>query len=207
MSIVTISRGTFSGGKYLAECVAEQLGYECISREVLAGVRHVVRVRAIANMEFRIFAAMQRLRIGREEAIAYIKKVDKERERWTRFLYGVNWHDPSLYDVILNLEHMSLRTACDVVISLVNSESFQPTPASLKALEDLALGSRVWAALNTDPRTASADVKATADGGVVTITGTARLEEVVEAIPAVAREVEGVKEVRCQVGIGSFFLR
>ena len=35
MAIITISRGTFSGGQQLAECVAEKLGYRCISREVL----------------------------------------------------------------------------------------------------------------------------------------------------------------------------
>lgn len=36
MAIVTISRGVFSGGKELAECVAERLGYQCISEEVIA---------------------------------------------------------------------------------------------------------------------------------------------------------------------------
>src|SRR5512143_2561206 len=35
MSIITISRGTFSGGQALAECLAERLGYRCISREVV----------------------------------------------------------------------------------------------------------------------------------------------------------------------------
>ncbi|MFC1980417.1 cytidylate kinase family protein, partial [Chloroflexota bacterium] len=35
MAIITISRGTFSGGQSLAEDVAKKLGYRCISREVL----------------------------------------------------------------------------------------------------------------------------------------------------------------------------
>jgi cytidylate kinase len=35
MSIVTISRGTRSGGIALAQCLAERLGYPCLSREVL----------------------------------------------------------------------------------------------------------------------------------------------------------------------------
>ena len=33
MAIITISRGTFSGGKALAERLAERLGYPCLSRE------------------------------------------------------------------------------------------------------------------------------------------------------------------------------
>ncbi|MCB2147834.1 MAG: cytidylate kinase-like family protein [Deltaproteobacteria bacterium] len=35
MAIITISRGCFSHGKEIAECVADRLGYECISQEVL----------------------------------------------------------------------------------------------------------------------------------------------------------------------------
>ena len=35
MSIITISRGTLSGGRAVAECLAEMLGYPCIGREIL----------------------------------------------------------------------------------------------------------------------------------------------------------------------------
>lgn len=35
MAIITISRGSFSRGKEVAEKLAEKLGYECVSREIL----------------------------------------------------------------------------------------------------------------------------------------------------------------------------
>ena len=35
MSVITISRGSFSGGKQLAECLARTLNYRCIDRDVL----------------------------------------------------------------------------------------------------------------------------------------------------------------------------
>jgi cytidylate kinase len=35
MAIITISRGTFSGGEKLAECLSKKLGYRSISREVI----------------------------------------------------------------------------------------------------------------------------------------------------------------------------
>ena len=35
MSVITISRGSYSRGKEVAEKVAKQLGYECISRDIL----------------------------------------------------------------------------------------------------------------------------------------------------------------------------
>jgi hypothetical protein len=156
-------------------------------------------------MEFRIKAAMERLRLGRNEAIARIKQVDKARSKWTAFFYGVEWEDPSLYDVVLNLERMSVADACDVVARMTELDTFKPTPQSMKAMRDLTLASLVWAALAKDTRTAAADVRVVADDGVVTITGTTGSQPVVEAIPLVAREVEGVKEVKCEVGIGSVY--
>ena len=35
MSVITISRGSFSGGKMLAECLAHRLGYRCVDRDVI----------------------------------------------------------------------------------------------------------------------------------------------------------------------------
>jgi hypothetical protein len=35
MAIITISRGSYSKGKEIAEKVAQELGYECIARKVL----------------------------------------------------------------------------------------------------------------------------------------------------------------------------
>ncbi|MFY9725292.1 MAG: cytidylate kinase family protein [Bryobacteraceae bacterium] len=35
MSVITISRGSFSGGKMLAECVSQELGYRCVDRDVI----------------------------------------------------------------------------------------------------------------------------------------------------------------------------
>ena len=35
MAIITISRGTMSGGKKLAELLCQRLGYQCISREII----------------------------------------------------------------------------------------------------------------------------------------------------------------------------
>jgi hypothetical protein len=35
MSVVTISRGTLSGGQMIAECLSAKLGYRCIGRDVI----------------------------------------------------------------------------------------------------------------------------------------------------------------------------
>ena len=263
MSIIAISRGTFSGGEALAKRVAERLQYRCLSRErnlesaaqrymvpaeeltaamqkrptfwermvgeraaylafvraalceearggrlvyhgylgqfLLPGISHVISVRAIADTDFRIRAAQQQQDLDREDALAYIEKADKERRDWTRFLFEVDWEDAHLYDLVLNLSRMSLNAACETVVQLTEQDEFKPNPASLKAMEDLTLHSQVAAALAMDFRTRGADLRVTADDGIVTVTGRSRWPEVADAVPVVVRRVAGVKAVKCEI--------
>jgi cytidylate kinase len=262
MPIITISRGTFSGGRDLAGALAEELHCLCISREVLveagerygaseaalsaalsqapslidrlkrdrdrylayiravlckhaqegdfiyhgyaghhllAGIRHVIRVRVVADTSFRINAAMKQLNMTSRQAEVYIKKVDSERRKWTRFLYGVAWEDPSNYDVVLNLEYLGIVGACATVVRLTELPQFQPTNESRKALGNLALQSSVFAALARDGRTRDADFRVRADDGVVTVEGVAKLPEMMESVGEIVSKVEGVTRVVNQV--------
>jgi cytidylate kinase len=267
MAIITISRGTFSGGKALAERLAERLGYPCLSREevvsyaakefgiakedlaaafsepppfweqvpgkriaylkcvtaailqsaeggkliyhghaghlLLRGISRVLRVRVVADMEFRSKAAMERLKIKRDAAIAHIERIDNERRKWSRFLYGIEWGDPSLYDVVLNLERLSIEGACETLIRITALPEFNLTRASEKGLQDLTLSSRVWAALARNELTKKLAVKISSDDGRVTVEGSVGSQKVVDAIPEIVRQVEGVRELRCEVGVGS----
>jgi cytidylate kinase len=263
MSIIAISRGTFSGGEALAQRIAERLGYQCLSREtnlnaaatrygvpkeefaaamekrpsffdrvlgeratyltfvraalceqaegdelvyhgylghlLLPGISHVIAARVIADMEFRLQAASQERKLARKEALAYIERIDQERREWTRFLFGVDWENPHLYDLVLNLSRMSLETAYETVARLIEREEFKPTPASVEAMKNLTLQSRVSAVLAMDFRTRDAVLKVTADNGTVTITGTTRWSEVEQSVSAVVRQVVGVKELRNEI--------
>lgn len=254
MSVVTISRGTFSGGKMLAECLGHALNFRCIDRDTIVEkaaaervsqqelraaleqppgilgrlshkryiylaliqaalteeVRHgravyhglaghlllrgapgMLRLRIIAPMEFRIRMAAQRMNFTRGEAIAHIDKMDQQRRKWTQFLYGVNWENPSLYDLVINLEHMSIGEACEVVAAAIEQPSFQFTPECEAAWNDLAVASRARAALALNPFTANLEVQVECHGGCVTVMGemfeqTDQVRRVAEAVPGVA---------------------
>ncbi len=75
MAIITISRGSYSYGKTIAEQVAQQLGYECIAREVLLeasdefNIGEVKLVRALHDAP----SILERFTHGRERYIAYIQ--------------------------------------------------------------------------------------------------------------------------------------
>jgi cytidylate kinase len=75
MSIITISRGSYSRGKEVAERVAQVLGYECISRDVLIeaseqfNIPEIKLVRAIHDAP----SLLDRFGHGKERYVAYIR--------------------------------------------------------------------------------------------------------------------------------------
>lgn len=258
MPIITISRGTGSGGQLLAEQVAQRLGFDIVSREevvheaahfgaseeqlheallrppslwdrfhrerhrylafvqaalcervqngravyhgnaghlLLPGVAHVVRVRLIAPLDFRIRMVQERSGMTETEARDYVHDVDRQREKWTRFLYGVDWLNPALYDVCVNLGTLEVTDAVELVTAVSRSSCFQPTEESRRAMADLVLSSRVQAALAADERTASAEVSVQARAGVVRLRGRLRPASLADAVIDVAGRVPGVEQV------------
>jgi cytidylate kinase len=156
----------------------------------------VLRTRIIAPMEFRIDQVHNRLRCNRKEAIAYIEKVDEDRRKWTKFLYGLDWTDASLYDLVLNLEQINVQEACAVICSASKLKCFEFTPASQRALDDLAMASRVKANLAMDAATATLQFEVVADGGSVSVKGDIVSPGQAKTIGDIVRGVPGVVAVK-----------
>ena len=75
MAIITISRGSYSRGKEVAEKVAKKLGYDCISRDILLdasemfNIPEIKLVRAIEDAP----SILDRFNNGKERYVAYIQ--------------------------------------------------------------------------------------------------------------------------------------
>lgn len=265
MAVISISRGTFSGGENLAECVARRLGYHSINGDVLGetarqygiteeklseaigeasgvkerlhsekerylaclraelirevkdenavyhghaghflldGVPHLIRVRVKANMESRIRALTGHNNLTREEAMQLIKTLDEKRLRWTRSLYHMDWQHPSLYDVVIDFDQVTLPGACDIVCHTASMGRYKVTPESRKAMEDLALSCHLKAIVSSNKSISGAkNVTIKADGGVVTIKGT--VESIVDAdrVRMLVRKTPGVKEINSRMRV------
>ncbi len=200
MSVITISRGSYTHGSLVAEKVAEKLGYRCISREVLLEVAdeynipeikllrsirnapsvserytfarekyinfiranfltqvmkddvvyhgfagqyflrdapHVLKVRIIADMRYRIECMMQREGVSEKKAEQMVKEVDEERRKWSLKLYNMDTWDSRLYDLVINIEKISIDHASEMICNTVKLDPFQTTPESRKIMEGL----------------------------------------------------------------------
>ena len=75
MAIITISRGSFSHGKEIAEKVARRLGYSCISREILLEAAQYFNVseKALLKSIHDAPSLLDRITHGRVKYIAYFR--------------------------------------------------------------------------------------------------------------------------------------
>ncbi len=89
MAIITISRGTYTRGKEIAEKLADKLGYQCISREVLIeasqafNIPEVKLVRALHDAP----SVLDRFTYGKEKYIAFIREALLESVRDGNVIY------------------------------------------------------------------------------------------------------------------------
>jgi len=163
---------------------------------LLPGVDHVLSVRVVADEEQRIWRVIRELGLERAKARKYLADVDEDRRRWARSMYGVGWEDTAHYDLVLNLQHISVENAASALTAVAQLPDFQMTPASQKAMIDLRLAARSRVALARHERTSRAKFKVRADGGVVTVTYLPQDSRYAEFIPAALEPVEGVAEIR-----------
>ena len=170
---------------------------------LLSGLSNVLRVRVTADLEYRINAATTQAGLARDEALAYIQQVDESRRRWAQLLYGVDWTDPTQYHLTLNLGQISVASACSVILRMSEMDEFRVSEESRREFADLHLASRVWGALAKNPATRSAGIEVVARDGHISISGNVNSSQAVELIPRLASEVQGVRSVQSEAGMGT----
>ena len=258
MGIVTISRGSYSRGKEIAEKLAETLGYRCVSREILlkaskefdvpevqliqaiqdapsffdrlkhgkkkylafireaflecvmkddvvyhgfAGhfftqdVPGILKVRIIANFNYRTNIIMKRENISEEEARKLLDKIDSERRKWGMYLYSIDPSDPSLYDIVLRVDCLGVDECVESLIDLAKCPCFQTTDESMKKLKDLHLAAKATSRLVW--KFPDANVKCKDGVVMVSLESSLKKEaETLEYINEQLKDLEDIKELK-----------
>ncbi len=163
---------------------------------ILRAVPHIPSVRICSPMELRVRRLMERLETD-DEALARREIDVDDQARTSRIAEHFNaaWGDPTLYDITLNSERMSVETCVDEVVKLVQSPEFRETPQSRQLLEDLAFQAKARAALRADPRTADTDITVDVAGGRAFLRGIVMDDKEKARVDEVIRGVAGPREV------------
>lgn len=99
-------------------------------------VKHLLKVRIIADLEDRIRLLQQRDNLERQKAVEFISTEDNHRKKWTQTLYNEDLNNPQLYDLVIHLGKISVQQASILICSLAKSEPFQVTALSKQQVKD-----------------------------------------------------------------------
>jgi len=133
--------------------------------------------------------------ISRAEALQLLRKDDNERRKWSKYLYGTNTWDSSLYDLVIHVHKVAVKDAVDIICHTASLNVFQATPESKKAIEDLTLMAEVKAAIIGMDH----GIKISAKDGIVFIKTGATFQQrqpLNRDIEQIVKKIQGVKDVR-----------
>jgi cytidylate kinase len=166
-----------------------------IGHELLPGIHHVLKVLLTAPLEFRIKQVQSQQGLNEAGARSYIDRVDEARTRRLVALFGTDWRDITRYDLALNVAQLGIEGVTLVIVEAARLERYQPTAASEQDFKNLALASRVQAALVTSSKFQDLGVTVRAENGEVHVLGVFARSVSEEELVWVIKSVPGVTKV------------
>ncbi len=166
-------------------------------------LKHFVRVRIIAPLSLRVPMTMERLKCDEERAREYIRESDDYQVRWARFMYGRDIRDSALYDLNINLGHLTTEVVCGILKHVLLEKDLQASSELKTQVEQLFLASNVEAALVVDSRTRELEIDARIEDGCIHLNGPYLEDANLEVVMGIARSVDGVTKVDYSPGYAS----
>ncbi len=145
MGIITISRGSYSRGMEIAENLAERLGYECVSREVLLkasedfNIPEVVLKNAIHDAP----SILDRFKNGKKKYIAFIRKAFLEYIQKDNIVYH-GMAGQFFTAGLSNILKVRITANMDYRISVVQKRDNVNKEKAKQILENLDEARRKW---------------------------------------------------------------
>jgi cytidylate kinase len=164
-----------------------------------------MHVRVIASLEKRIRNLAER-GFQREATIRAIHKSDREREAFIKFAFGVDWDDPELYDLVLNMDYLTVPLAADIVTHMATTEDVKAR--SMDAMQSLAmmgLARRAEAALIEAGFTPPYVSVCAVEPCKVRLTGTVGVPHEKTNVERIVAGVQGITSIDNQIQIAAAF--
>lgn len=170
--------------------------------QLLRAVPHVPCIRIMRPFDKRVQWLMAELDTDdRSLAEEEIRRSDEANAARMHEQFGVNWGDPVLFDLVLNVDRLSVDTCVQQIKALLARPEFAETDASRALLQGLALAARVRAALRADERTREVNIGVECAGGAATLTGIVVSDDERARVGEVAAGVPGVASVDNRLGV------
>jgi cytidylate kinase len=166
---------------------------------LLRNVSHVLKVRIVASLELRASVVMRLENLSHADALAWIARVDKGRQKWSKSLYNVDPTDPMLYDLVLFIPRFSVDDAVEIICQCARLKQFATSTDSRRAMADLVLACDVKAALVDH----YPDVSVTSTNGNVLVycaPGERHGRKLRGQVAQLRKSIEGIHNIEVHVG-------
>ncbi|OPY70176.1 MAG: cytidylate kinase [Syntrophorhabdaceae bacterium PtaU1.Bin034] len=172
------------------------------SHVLLRTLKCALHVRVTASMEKRLRNLMKR-GFQKEEAMRALRKSDHERAAFIKFAFGVDWDDPEQYDVVFNMDNLTVDLAVDTVVQMARAEEIKARSIdAMISLEMMGLTKRVEAALIEAGFSLTSLSVSVAEPGRIELGGSVDVQSDKDKAEKVIRQVKGVKFVHNQIQAG-----
>lgn len=155
--------------------------------------------RRLQNLEARGFQS--------EVALKALRRSDREREAFVKFAFGVDWDNPEFYDIVLNMDNLTVDLAVDTVLHIARSEEIKARSVdAMNSLGIMALTRRSEAALIEAGFSMTSLSLSALKPGALRLDGFAHTESEAAKAADVLRGVRGVESVDNQVRVVPAYL-
>jgi len=120
---------------------------------VLSDLPRLLRIRIDASLDFRVRSLVNEEKFSKAEAETHIKTIDARRRSWAKFLYGTDYDSPLYYDMVLNLERMSMDSATEITLRAAQRPEWKLDDDAMNTIKNIHLASDVSLQLVQSART------------------------------------------------------
>jgi hypothetical protein len=114
---------------------------------LLRSFKCALHIRVTASLETRIENLVKR-GWNREVSVKAIDTSDHERGAFIKYAFRVDWDAPELYDLVFNMDHLTMDLAVGTVLRMAGSEEIKARSVdAMRSLEMMGLARRAEAAL------------------------------------------------------------
>jgi cytidylate kinase len=168
--------------------------------QLLRQVPHVLTVRVTRAFDKRVDWLMDKLGTDdRGFAEAEVRRSDSAHSARMHALYDVTWGDPLLYDMVINMDRVSIDSAVHAILQMAARPEFAETPASTAMLAGLAQAAQVRALLKDHEATRDLRIDIGSQGDKVVLAGIVLNEQERSAAERVATIAVGPGRVDNQL--------
>jgi len=177
-------------------------GSQILMRD-LPGVLHF---RIVAPFASRVRRITEQEKVDEKHAVRMIRGNDRDSAGYVRFFFDEDWEDPTLYDLVINTQKISMETAVDMISTLALSSSIKAKEKeTAERLIALGLRQKIEAVLIDLVGMNLRLIHIRINQGVVILKGSVVSESELETCRRAVAAVEGVVRVDNQLTVGKFY--